>query len=333
MNRLLLVLLSIIFFNFPSYTQNSETDTLTTVQNEIFKSDSLSVDSLKMLNDSIEYELIQDTLNRIFNITDTLLLKDSIPCKTTYEYIMDNLRDSLFFDEPDSIHYVICNLNNLLNNDTILLNDTTKQAINKLIDYSGSREIKPVINYLQFRFNKSGLLTEPEDSSIKSLNDSIYKAVEYLINNILEDSIKFSFANINSDSIFFYSKENEVDSIRLNLFDNRGEYAVLWIKKSDTNVFDIYLEDGIYLEKTKQRKVVDQRLDSKFVIPELKKMKKVDMILPIWKFGGIADIRYNQGYISESWAEGGVNSMSALSVLKYSADYSFGKKIIMDTDV
>ena len=224
------------------------------------------------------------------------------------------------------------NLNNLLNNDTILLNDTTKQAINKLIDYSGSREIKPVINYLQFKF-KSGLLTEQGDSSLKSLNDSIYYAVEYLINNILDDSIKILFANINNDSILFYVKENEVDSVRLNLFDNRGEYAVLWIKKSDTNVFDIYLEDGIYLEKTKQRKVVDQRLDTKFVMPELKKVKKVDMILPIWKFGGIADIRYNQGYISESWAEGGVNSMSALSILKYSADYSYGKKIILDTDV
>ena len=333
MNKLLLALLSIIFFNFPSYTQNSETDTLTTVQNEIFKSDSLSVDSLKMLNDSIEYELIQDTLNRIFNIADTLLLKDSIPGKTTYDYVMDNIRDSLFFDEPDSIHYVIYNLNNLLNNDTILLNDTTKQAINKLIDYSGSREIKPVINYLQFRFNRSGLLTEPGDSSLKLINDSIYYAVEYLIKNILEDSIKFSFTNINNDSILFYAKENEVDSVRLNLFDNRGEYAVLWIKKSDTNVFDIYLEDGIYLEKTKQRKVVDQRLDSKFVIPELKKMKKVDMILPIWKFGGIADIRYNQGYISESWAEGGASSMSALSILRYSADYSYGKKIILDTDI
>lgn len=333
MSKLLLVLLSITFFNFPSYTQNAEADTLTSIQNEIFKSDSLSADSLKMLNDSIEYELIRDTLKRIFNIADTLLLKDSIPGKTTYEYMMDNFRDSLFFDEPDSIHYVIYNLNNLLNNDTILLNDTIKQAINKLIDYSGTREIKPVINYLQSEFNKSGLLTEPGDSSLKSLNDSIYYAVEYLIKNILEDSIKFSFTNINNDSILFYTRENEVDSIRLSLFDNRGEYAVLWIKKSDTNIFDIYLEDGIYLEKTKQRKVVDQRLDTEFVIPELKKMKKVDMILPIWKFGGIADIRYNQGYISESWAEGGASSMSALSILKYSADYSYGKKIILDTDI
>lgn len=333
MSKLLLVLLSIIFLNFSSYTQNAEADTLTSIQNEIFKSDSLSADSLKMLNDSIEYELIRDTLKRIFNIADTLLLKDSIPGKTTYEYVMDNFRDSLFFDEPDSIHYVIYSLNNLLNNDIILLNDTIKQAINKLIDYSGSREIKPVINYLQFKLNKSGLLTESGDSSLKSLNDSIYYAVEYLIKNILEDSIKFSFTNINNDSILFYTRENEVDSIRLNLFDNRGEYAVLWIKKSDTNIFDIYLEDGIYLEKTKQRKVVDQRLDTEFVIPELKKMKKVDMILPIWKFGGIADIRYNQGYISESWAEGGASSMSALSILKYSADYSYGKKIILDTDI
>ncbi len=131
MSKLLLVLFAILLLNFSSYSQNSETDTLITVQNEIFKSDSLSVDSLKILNDSIEYELIQDTLRRIFNIADTLLLNDSIPGKTTYECLMDNFRDSLFFDEPDSIHYVIYNLNNLLNNDTILLNDTAKQAINK----------------------------------------------------------------------------------------------------------------------------------------------------------------------------------------------------------
>lgn len=348
MFRLFSVLLLLLVFNFSLFSQNSNTDTLKLSNKVLTECDTLILDSLKSYNnsvilkqdiDSINFELnIKDT-NRIkvpsdtltdISLTDTVSLQDSIIKNGSYEQLLESMRDSLFFESPDTVSYIIYNLNNMLCSDTTL-NDTTKQAIDKLIDYTESRKITPVLKYLQLQLNSMPVF-ESADSSLKSVNDSIFRAVKYLLNNISEDSIKISFKNLNNDSIRFVTKQNEVDSIHLNLFDNRGENAVLWIKKSAPDVYKIYLEDGIYLEKTRQRKIVSQKISSNVDIPKLRKMKKIYKIIPIWKFEGSADIKFNQGHVSQSWAEGGENSISTLSVLKYSADYSYGKKRNLDTD-
>ena len=344
MKKLFLIFICAFYFPFWSYSQDFLKDTI--------KNDEVIInrDSLEILQDSIDNERIQDTLNRIFNIVDTIniikydtsavfndsicVLEESINSDSIrYNNFISNLQDSLIFEREDTVQYVIYNLNNIIRNDSSQINDSTKQAIIKLIDYTQGANINPVIDYLQTKLRKSSLSFESEDSSLIFINDSIINAIEYLINIIPEDSIQLSFTNLNNDSILFKAKENELDSIRFNLFDNRGEYAVLWIKKSDSNVFNLYLEDGIYLEKAKQRKVVDQKLDTKIIAPKLKKVDKYNKILPIWTFEGLANIKLNQGHVSESWAEGGESSMSALSILKYSADFTKGKKRNLDTDV
>lgn len=99
---------------------------------------------------------------------------------------------------------------------------------------------------------------------------------------------------------------------------------MLWIKKSKDNNVHLYLDDGIYIDKPRKRERVKQEIDTYYQIPGLKKMKKVNIIVPIWDFKSMADIRFNQGYL-ENWAEGGENSMSALSILKYDLNYSYGK--------
>lgn len=338
MKRLFLILLAVLCLVFYSNSQNFKSDSTVLFEDDTLKHDALNLDSIKFSIDSLEFERIQDTLRRIFNIKDTNTAEikadtlneiiDSVFEDSTFNRVLNYVKDSLYFDEPDSIHYVIYNLNNLIENNSIQLSDSTKQAINKLINYSTSRKIDPAIEYLQTQ-----LKTQYSDTSLKTLNDSIYNAIEYLIKSIPDDSVKISFTNLNNDSVLFESSENEIDSIHLNLVDNRGEYGVLWIKKTDANVFDIFLEDGVFIEKTKHRKSVDQRIKSEFVIPEIKNAKKVDITVGIWEFEGLADIKFSQGYISPSWSEGGENSFSALSVLKYSADYSYGKKRSLDTDV
>lgn len=350
-DRLFFVLVLVLVCKMYSNAQNQELDTVSIISETITKNDTLNSILLEYDNDSIQYKHIQDTLKSILNIKDTLIseiyantlnfiinsdtipLKDSIVEFNTYDQILNFVKDSLYFDEPDSIHYVIYNLNRSIYNDSVLLNDTTKQAIYKLIDYTRSREIKPVISYLQSILIDSASIYEARDSSLKLLRDSIYNAVEFLIKSIPEDSTKFFIINTNKDSISFESAEYETDSIHVNLFDNRGESAVLWIKKSDTNLYEIYLEDGTYLEKAKLQKVVSFGIDSENIVPELKSVKNAEIIIPIWKFDGLADIRFNQGFVSESWAEGGESSMAALSILKYSADYTYGKLKNFDSDV
>ncbi|MDA3953652.1 MAG: DUF3078 domain-containing protein [Bacteroidales bacterium] len=328
--KLFFVIVLLLVINLNSNAQNHDLDTTSILRERDSVTDSLN--SILNITDTLISEIYADTSNLIIH-SDTIPSEDSIAQFSSYDQILNFVRDSLYFDEPDSIHYVISNLRNVFNSELIFLNDTTKQAINKLIDYVSSREIKPVISYLQSGLGKSELLYEVSDSSQKLFIKSINNAVEYLINSIPEDSIKFIVINTNRDSTSFKSAEQENDSIRVNLFDNRGEYSVLWIKKTDTNVFEIYLEDGTYLEKAKQQKVVSHGVGSKLIIPKLKNVKKVQMIIPIWKFDGLADVRFNQGYISPSWAEGGESSIAALSILKYSADYTYGKIRNFDTDI
>lgn len=348
MFKLFSFLFLVLFCNFSVYSLDFEIDTIKLSNDIITERDSLVADSLQFLNDSVAFKQRADTLfsstvkdstsietylDSLENDTsiDTVLIQDSISQIDTYEKVLKFVSDSLYFDNPDTVSYVIYNLNNLLKGDSIL-NDTTKQAIDKLIDYTSTREIEPVIKYLQSKL-KLKTTFDLADTTTKALNDSIFSAVNYLINSIPEDSIKFSFTNLNNDSIRFEAAMNKVDSIHLNLVDNRGEHAVLWIKKSDSDVFEVYLEDGIYLEKARQKKIVSQKIDSDLDIPKLRKVKKVTKIIPIWKFEGSADIKFNQGHFSESWAEGGESSFSTLSVLRYSADYSYGKLRNLDTDL
>jgi Protein of unknown function (DUF3078) len=291
-------------------------------------SDSLIVVEDKRLIDSIEYELIQDTIRNVLGVTedqidDTISITDTVPSELTFQKKMD-LQDSILFEELDTAHYIIYKLDKILAEDSLVFSDSIKQAINKLTDFIQNQNISPVIEYLE-----SGI----EDSSLFKMNEYVFDAVQYLIKSIPEDSVKILFTNSKNDSVLIAVKESELDSALFRLYDNRGEFAVLWIKKNKQNNIDLSLEDGFYLEKIKRRNYVAALVDVHMVEPILRNVEMVNIVIPIWKFGGMADIKFNQGYVSPSWAAGGENSLSALSTLKYSADYTYGKKRDLDTDV
>ncbi|MBU8893950.1 MAG: DUF3078 domain-containing protein [Bacteroidales bacterium] len=333
--RLSIVLLTSCF-SLLSFSQNSEPDSVLSHSKHNLN-DTVQLESNDIVSDSAEYELIQDTIRKIFNITedvisdtlnnadltDSLFLEENVLRDTKYKQTLSMWQDSMIFDEPDTTHYVIYNLNKLLAGDSLIISDSTKQAINKLTEFILNQEIEAVIDYLNY---------EIEDSSLFYINDSIYHAVRFLLNEIPEDSVKILFTNPGRDSVLLAVKENQTDSVLLKLYDNRGEFAVLWIKKKNKDAIDISLEHGFYIEKTRRHKLVEQRLEVNLENPDLRKVEQVNITIPIWKFEGLADIKFNQSRF-ESWAEGGENSMSAISVLKYSADYTYGKKRDLDTDV
>ncbi len=291
-----------------------------------------SIDSIRLPADSAL--LLIDSIENFMELkSDSILASDSIKTTVkTYDQVMNHVRDSLYFEQPDTTYFIRYNLKQMLGADSIITNDTTKQAIYSLMQYSKKVDVEKIVDYLHYKIRKDSS-AEYVDTSLKVFRDSVFQAVQFLIKSIPEDSVYFYFKNINRDSVLFNAAKHEKDSVRLKLVDNRGEDAVLWIKKPDVDVFDIYLEDGIYIEKARQQKVVDQRLDADFGFPELKKVTIPNKILPLWKFDGSADIKFSQGYVSESWAEGAESSISTLSILKYSADYSYGKIRNLDTDV
>jgi len=308
---------SIIVNAFPD-TLNTNIDTL---------ENKTANDSIVELS-QIDSSLTTTSLDSIEIKRDSIEFSDTIISEKSYDEILNELKDSLYFEKPDTSYFIMSKLTDFVRNDTILFSDTAKQAIQKLIDFNANYNIDSIKSYIEKNIYNLNF----QDSTLQFLSDSILKSIRFLVDKIPEDSLILSFANINGDSIWFKNAEHEQDSMRLNLYDNRGEYATLWIVKSDTSVFEIYLEDGIYIEKARAQKVVNQKLDTDIGFPKLRKVKKIDKIIPIWDLEGSADIRFNQGYISDSWSEGGESSISTLSILKYSADYSYGKLKNFDTD-
>ncbi|MFP4024095.1 MAG: DUF3078 domain-containing protein [Thiohalospira sp.] len=342
-------LLQIMGVDIPDFSVD-ELDSLQKANNDSLKSvlDTTKIlisDSLRILNpiyDSLLFDFKKDTLHLTDTIqttdsiavSDTLMIEDTIVVKEeTYEEFIERLSDSLIFESPDTTYFVIKNIQNFFETDTLEINDTTVQAIQKLIHYKYSyNKIDSIKQYLKKKFSEGQFLYLSNDSVVQTLNDSVRNAVQYIFNSFPEDSLKLVFKNTINDSVQLNTAESQIDSVHFKLFDHRGEYAVLWIKKSDKNAYDLMLEEGTYIEKAKQQKVVARKVDTEDTKNGLKEVRKVDIIVPIWKFGSTADVRFNQGYQS-NWVEGGENSLSALSVLRFNADYSYGKKRTWDTDV
>lgn len=299
----------------------------------IYQNDTISVRDTILFRDTVfirDTILLKDTISH----TDTVFVKDSVITKElTYEEYMNQLEDSLVFDKPDSSYYVIRNIQKLLINDLYEGNDTVRQAINKLFQYKHSyKNIDSVKSFLQSAYEQQKFYFLSEDTTAYLFNDSIRNAIRYILNSIPEDSIQLMFKNSVDDSIHFKTAKEQIDSVHFKIYDNRGEYGLLWIKKTDEQAYDLILEDGTYIEKAKQQKIIAREVDTDEIRSRLRKARKVDIIVPIWDFGSTADITFNQGYQS-NWVEGGENNLSALSILRFNLDYSYGKQRTWNTDI
>ncbi|MFO7842369.1 MAG: DUF3078 domain-containing protein [Bacteroidales bacterium] len=299
----------------------------------IYQNDTISVRDTILFRDTVfirDTILLKDTISH----TDTVFVKDSVITKElTYEEYMNQLEDSLVFDKPDSSYYVIRNIQKLLINDLYEGNDTVRQAINKLFQYKHSyKNIDSVKSFLQSAYEQQKFYFLSEDTTAYLFNDSIRNAIRYILNSIPEDSIQLIFKNSVDDSIHFKTAKEQIDSVHFKIYDNRGEYGLLWIKKTDEQSYDLILEDGTYIEKAKQQKIIAREVDTDEIRSRLRKARKVDIIVPIWDFGSTADITFNQGYQS-NWVEGGENNLSALSILRFNLDYSYGKQRTWNTDI
>lgn len=364
MKRILIFLLVLFFASFTLLSQNTVSDTISVdtltikklepIQDsivfindsiilnsteEIYKSDSVFNDSIEVMpkSDSVSIDSVSLARDEFFsdslNLNDSIALLDSIQISDSlvYESFINQLSDSLIFEKVDSVYFIIENFNKVIQQDSIFENDTIYMAIDKILDYRKNLQANSAIDYIQNKIEENSLFQETD--SIGNLrNDTILKSLEYIVNSFPEKVMELTFSNIMKDSVFMSFKESEKDSIHFKLYDNRGESAVLWIKKTDNKKFKLELQEGTYIEKTKKRKVVEQKLDTYIEIPGLRKIKRVKKDIPIWRYGGVADIKFSQGHISKSWAEGGESSLSLLSILKYNVNYTYGKKRSFDAD-
>lgn len=258
--------------------------------------------------DSIEYIAIQDTIKTI------------ISGLNTEKYEIQPVPNT------DSLQVVVNQLNYILNKISINKNDTTANAIKQLINYVENRNIEPALKHIQIKLNNTNFIFDSTNLYNSEYEDSLRFALHYLLSFISNDSVTFVFKNNLHDTILLETTKNKTDSLHLKLYDHRGEYVVLWIKKNRDNSFDISLEDGFYFEKTKQKKSLNKKIDTDKTIIAFKKITPVSIDAPMWKSNGSTNIQFSQSYLSD-WVAGGENSLTALSVLKYNKSLVYGKRI------
>jgi hypothetical protein len=337
-NILFLLFLSGLFSL--SYSQTINSDTLNLKNFEQFENDTIPIlfgDSTIIEHEIVENDSVHSDSTRMQQLSEACFSMpvDSINVDSSllkYKQYINQLSDSVLFYEPDTSDFIIRNIQSLLKCDSLVMNDSLRQAVDILFKSYKSRNIEASISYLEQAFLDSSLVhiidssnnLIERDSTLNAISETIVSSLKYIISSMPEDSLNLTFTNMERDSIFLNVKESESDSIRLKLFDNRGEFAILWIAKSEDNRINMYFEDGTTIEKPKLKKKINKKIDTNLEEPSLRKMRRINIIVPLWEFETVADIRFNQGYL-DSWAEGGENSMSALSTIKSNLNYSYGK--------
>jgi len=305
--------------------------------------------------DSAEYNAFQDTIKMIIGdemYVDSLveLSKinakiDSVNLRDSLQRIRDNQKiinlhhqfNSTYSDEinksekSDTLQFLINKINYFITKDSLIVSDSVFNALKKLQLYIENRDISSELHFLTIKSNHPDFPTVPNDNYTGMLNDTINNALQYILDFLLKDSINLTFRNKNNEKDFFYSETGVSDSIHIKLYDQRGEFVLLWIKKTSDNIFDLYLEDGVYLQKAKHRAAIQREIKTNQTEIALKEIRRVNLVLPLWTYTGSVDINFSQSYLSD-WAAGGENSLSALSVLRYSIDLVYGKRI-WDNDI
>lgn len=285
-------------------------------------------------NDSLVNEVMGNDLirNESINLDSDKIAVSQKKMNETYTSFLENYYKSKnVLYKSDTLDYLLKKLKHYLTADTIPFNDSIMQATEKVELYVANRDIKPVMDYFKdkieipnFPFDTSGYYTQ-------LLNDSVKSTLSTLIDLLSQNSIELVFNNTQNEEELLLSSPGSNDSIHVNIYDQRGEFAVLWIKRKDNNILELYLEDGTYIEKTRQRSTIQREIKTKKSQIKLQEVKQINIVLPQWTFNGSINLNFSQSYLSD-WAAGGENSLSALSVLRYSADLVYGKKI-WDNDI
>lgn len=266
--------------------------------------DTIKTDSIEV--DSISFdEIITDTL--IISDTLAFFLGDSIEFSKYY------LLKSFFYDS------------------TIQSNDTLKRLISNLVNYINYDEIVYTTNTLTSLYHDTLFLMVTDsagilDSLFAVKRENILQAMGILLNQLHQDSTKVTIFNNYNDSLTFWLKNNQYGSFRFRLYDDNKEVVGLKVIPENKSTIQLALEPGTFVEKIrrKDRKETYIPITIKESKPIPINKQKID--IAEWDFEGNAALSFNQLHVSDEWAKGGESSISSLSTLKFSADYSHNKE-------
>ena len=321
MKRQLLIINSLLLFNLLGYSQqnlNLKHDSLLTDTISEFITDSNRIDSL-LLEDTnkikIEEPLLTDSVGYIRSETIDSTSAESL-IKDSILVFKDNIEFSKYY------------LQNVLLKDTNnIINDTIANALKNLIQYLNLRNIDSTLSALQLTLRKdSNLFIQYDslgnaDSAGIFKRDSVFNAIQLLIEKVLDDSTRLSITNKNNDSINIWLKRDSAYNYRFRLFDDNKEIAGIQVLIKDRDNITLSFEPGTQLKKIERRSIKEPSLPITISKQEPMTLKKETLNIGIWDIFGVGTMSFSQGYVSNS-VKGGQSSISTLTVLKFDANYS-----------
>ncbi len=297
----------------------------------------LAIEDTASIKDSLTVEMMsKDSLKTGQNeLQDTLKdapesLIDLDKLHVSYEEWQDSLRlleePKLFKRGNDSLNYVLYSIDRYLRHDSVRthLSDSLLAAVQLLTNYTLAADKSAYVPYLTENVDSALLKISVKDTSYQKVSDSLARQINFLLSEAAKDSLMLNLISSKADTIEFSLSSESTDSTHILVYDNKDESANIWLRSDRMRNLTLRLEDGIYIDKPRQQSTVQERIDAGDDRLKIRDAKKVDIIVPIWDIDGKADIMFNQGYL-DNWAEGGQSSLSALSIIRFDADYVYGK--------
>lgn len=279
-----------------------------------------SLDSLQV--DTSSYNT--SASDTILKIIDTLVLPPGQIDADTNERLFDSINQRVFLQT----HIPYSFLRKVLKNgEDSPINDTLRNPLRNMLWHYDHEPIEISTTLVKKYLARDSLLRQIRDSSDISLNDTLSDIITSLISQTEEDSIPFFLTNNRNDTLkIWLTPGSKDDSKRFILYDDKDTPAGLWVNQKKKNVLGFKLDDNTWIEKTETKEVINKHIPTILPPLNLEKNREIHMIFPQWDIGGVTDLHFNQGYLS-NWVQGGESSLSSLFDIKLNMDYKKGKTI------
>ena len=168
-------------------------------------------------------------------------------------------------------------------------------------------------------------LQEHNESVKKEVNAQLAKFIDVLTGYAEMEPVDFWIHNIDGDSTQMWLRKYDRHSQRVFIKNEQKDSLGIRIQNLDKNAVKILIDDGVTFTRFAEKQKKDFRFQE-LLVPEkgLRKVKKAYDVRTPWILGGNGTVGFTQTYLS-NWKKGGQSALSALMVLKGSANYSANK--------
>lgn len=253
------------------------------------------------------------------------------------------------------IRYTIQNLSK-----EVFYDNETNKAVLALLNYAENARLKYSVEYLK-KYTKQFIpvqdaalqtlqqyILQDSLSYISDIGEKNLEGEEYL-NTDLQNLLKY----IQNDSIYMWLRHASRDSITLSLTSILGDSISLWLNNGKMRFYRLWAGNGtgdtigtwiqvmpkgyqlkLYLDedvfrshsleriKTKTEMPLNNRINSNYL--QIAPMKIMSLKRRYWTYYSEVELAMSQGALS-NWANGGENSLSLLSNLRYYWNYNCDK--------